>query len=84
MTSNFRVSMYPQSPGDGLAMPQVLGDRVGAALRALGHPVQVSPLQPPYGSPSGLGAVKMILIDPATGVMYGGASPGKDNYVIGW
>ncbi len=84
MTSNFRVSMYPQSPGDGLAMPQFLADRVGAKLRALGHPVIGSPTQPPYGSPSGPGAVKMILIHPTTGVMYGGASPGKDNYVIGW
>jgi gamma-glutamyltranspeptidase/glutathione hydrolase len=84
MTSNFRVSMYPQNPGNGLAMPQALADRVGAALRALGHPVQASPLQPPYGSPSGAGAVKMIRIDPATGVMFGGASPGKDNYVLGW
>src|SRR5262245_38536148 len=84
MTSNFRVSMYPQSPGDGLAMPQILADSVGAALRGLGHPVQASPLQPPYGSPSGAGAVKMILIDPTTGVMFGGASPGKDNYVVGW
>jgi gamma-glutamyltranspeptidase len=84
MTSNFRVSMYPQSPGDGLAMPQVLADSVGAALRALGHPVQSMPLQPPYGSPSGPGAVKMILIDGESGVMFGGASPGKDNYVLGW
>ncbi|HZT32300.1 MAG TPA: gamma-glutamyltransferase [Bryobacteraceae bacterium] len=84
MTSNFRVSMYPQSPGNGLAMPQFLADRVGAALRALGHPVEPSPLQPPYGSPSGPGAVKIIRIDPATGVMFGGASPGKDNYVLGW
>ncbi len=84
MTSNFRVSMYPQSPGDGLAMPQVLADRVGDKLRALGHPIQASPTQPPYGSPSGPGAVKMILIHPVTGVLYGGASPGKDNYVIGW
>jgi gamma-glutamyltranspeptidase/glutathione hydrolase len=84
MTSNFRVSMYPQNPGDGLAMPQFLADKAGAKLRALGHPVQASPTQPPYGSPSGPGAVKMILIDPATGLMYGGASPGKDNYVIGW
>ncbi len=84
MTSNFRVSMYPQAPGDGLAMPQVLADRVGAALRALGHPVQPSPTQPPYGSPSGPGAVKMILLDQGSGVMYGGASPGKDNYVLGW
>jgi gamma-glutamyltranspeptidase/glutathione hydrolase len=84
MTSNFRVSMYPQNPGDGLAMPQFLADRVGDALRALGHPVRPLPLQPPYGAPSGAGAVKMILIDQATGVMYGGASPGKDNYVLGW
>lgn len=84
MTSNFRVSMYPQNPGDGLAMPQFLADRVGARLRALGHAIQATPTQPPYGSPSGPGAVKMILIHPVTGVMYGGASPGKDNYVIGW
>lgn len=84
MTSNFRVSMYPQNPGDGLAMPQFLADRVGARLRALGHPVQPSPTQPPYASPSGPGAVKMILIHPGTGIMYGAASPGKDNYVIGW
>jgi gamma-glutamyltranspeptidase/glutathione hydrolase len=52
MTSNFRVSMYPQSPGNGLAMPQVLADRVGAALSALGHPVQASPrCSPPMGRP---------------------------------
>jgi gamma-glutamyltranspeptidase/glutathione hydrolase len=84
MTSNFRVSMYPQSPGDGLAMPQSLADAVGPALRALGHPVQPSPYQPPYNSPAGAGAVKMIMIDQSAGLMYGGASPGKDNYVIGW
>jgi len=42
------------------------------------------PLQPPYGAPSGAGAVKMILIDNATGLMFGGVSPGKDNYAIGW
>ena len=30
------------------------------------------------------GAVKMILIDQTSGVMFGGASPGKDNYVLGW
>jgi len=84
VTSNFRVSMYPQNPGDGLAMPKILADRVGAALSALGHPVQSLPYQPPYGAPSGAGAVKMILIDQASGVMFGGASPGKDNYVLGW
>ncbi len=84
VTSNFRASIYPQSPGSGLAMPQFLADRVGAALGALGHPVQALPLQPPYGAPSGAGAVKMILLDPVTGVISGGVSPGKDNYVLGW
>ena len=84
MTSNFRVSMYPQSPGDGLAMPEVLATLVGARLRALGHPVQAQAYQPPYGTPSGPGAVKMIQIDPASGVFYGGVSPGKDNYALGW
>ncbi|MCC6365665.1 MAG: gamma-glutamyltransferase [Bryobacterales bacterium] len=84
MTSNFRASMYPQSPGNGVAMPQLLADRVGGKLSALGHSIQASATQPPYGSPSGPGAVKMILIHPVTGVFYGGASPGKDNYVAGW
>jgi gamma-glutamyltranspeptidase / glutathione hydrolase len=84
ITSNFRVSMYPQKPGSGLAMPQILAERVSETLRALGHPVEAMALQPPYGTPSGAGAVKMILIDQASGVMFGGASPGKDNYVLGW
>jgi gamma-glutamyltranspeptidase/glutathione hydrolase len=84
MTSNFRASMYPQEPGNGLAMPQSLADAIGADLRRMGHPVQPSPLQPPYGAPSGAGAVKMILIDPASGVMFAGVSPGKDNYALGW
>jgi gamma-glutamyltranspeptidase/glutathione hydrolase len=84
MTSNFRLSMYPQNPGEGLAMPELLAARVAARLRALGHPVQSLPHQPPYGTPSGPGAVKMIQIDQATGVLFGGVSPGKDNYVLGW
>ena len=47
--------------------------------------VQVSTLQQPYGQqPSGAGAVKMIRIDPRTGMMSGGVSPSKDNYVMGW
>ncbi len=84
LTSNFRVSMYPQNPGSGLAMPEFLAKRVGADLTALGHPVQPQQLQPPYGAPSGTGAVKMILIDQSTGLMFGGTSPGKDNYALGW
>jgi hypothetical protein len=42
-------------------------------------------MQQPYRqTPSGAGAVKMVMIDPETGVMFGGASPAKDDYVIGW
>jgi hypothetical protein len=35
-------------------------------------------------TPSGAGAVKMVLIDPGRRVMFGGVSPTKDNYVVGW
>ncbi|MCZ2149010.1 MAG: hypothetical protein LC126_14700 [Bryobacterales bacterium] len=83
MTWNFRAPMYPQSPGNGVAMPRFLADRVGPRLSSLGHSIQASAAQPPYGSPSGPGAVKMILIHLVMGVLYGGASPGKDNYVAG-
>jgi hypothetical protein len=30
------------------------------------------------------GAVKLIMIDAARGVFFGGVAPSKDNYVIGW
>jgi len=47
--------------------------------------LQVSLLQQPYfQQPAAVGAVKMILIDPNTGVIQGGVSPAKDDYVIGW
>jgi gamma-glutamyltranspeptidase/glutathione hydrolase len=84
-TSSIYASMYPQKPGDTLAIPKILADQVGAALAAKGHKLQVSAMQQPYGlQPSGAGAVKMIRIDPHSGMMFGGVSPAKDNYVIGW
>jgi len=84
-TGNIHPSMYPHQPGNGLTVPKVLAERVGAALEAKGHKLQVGAMQQPYGQqPSGAGAVKMIRIDPATGVMFGGVSPAKDNYVLGW
>ena len=40
-------------------------------------------MQQPYGqAPTGAGAVKMVMID-AAGVMHGGVSPAKDDYVLG-
>jgi gamma-glutamyltranspeptidase/glutathione hydrolase len=84
-SSAFRQSNYPQRTPGRLALPRVLADVVGPALEARGHRLQVTELQGPYEqAASGAGAVKMILLDRARGVMFGGAAPSKDNYVIGW
>jgi gamma-glutamyltranspeptidase/glutathione hydrolase len=84
-TSSFHASMYPQKAGDELTVPKLLADRVGPALTAKGHKLKVNVVQAPYGQqPSGAGAVKMVLIDPKTGVLHGGVSPAKDDYVMGW
>jgi gamma-glutamyltranspeptidase/glutathione hydrolase len=84
-TSAFAASMHPQAIGEHLTMPEVLGEKIADALAAMGHRVQVLPLQQPYmQAPSGAGAVKMVMIDPGTGVLNGGVSPAKDNYVLGW
>lgn len=84
-TSAFRASMYPQPVAGKLTMPEVLGTEVGEALAAMGHRVEILPLQQTYmQTPSGAGAVKMVMIDPETGVFHGGVSPAKDDYVLGW
>jgi hypothetical protein len=54
-------------------------------VAAKGHRLEVVALQQPYNQqPSGAGAIKMIRIDPETGVMQGGVSPAKDDCVLGW
>jgi gamma-glutamyltranspeptidase / glutathione hydrolase len=84
-SSSFHASMYPQKAGDELSVPRMLAERIGQALIAKGHKLKVGAVQPPYGQqPSGAGAVKLVLIDPKTGVMHGGVSPAKDDYVMGW
>ncbi len=81
----FRQSNFPQRSPGRLTIPRVLADQVGPALEARGHRLQVTELQGPYEqAASGAGAVKMILLDRARGVMLGGVAPAKDNYVIGW
>jgi len=83
-SSAFAASNYPYPIRGMLTMPAVLADVVGAELAALGHRIEVSELQQPYRqATSGAGAVKMVMIDPETGVMYGGVSPAKSDYVIG-
>ncbi|MBI2402655.1 MAG: gamma-glutamyltransferase [Gemmatimonadetes bacterium] len=84
-SSAFRQSNYPQRAPGQLVLPRILGDVVGDELGQRGHRLQVSELQGPYRQAlSGAGAVKMVMLDAARGVMFGGASPAKDNYVIGW
>jgi gamma-glutamyltranspeptidase/glutathione hydrolase len=84
-TANFHASNYPQSVGDKLTVPEVLAARIGDALRAKGHKLEVTRMQRPYSQqPSGAGAVKMVWIDPKSGVMFGAVSPAKDDYAMGW
>jgi gamma-glutamyltranspeptidase/glutathione hydrolase len=84
-TVNFFGSNYPQAPGDKLIMPEVLAHATKSALEAKGHKIEVTRLQRPYSQqPSGAGAVKLVWIDPKSGVMSGAVSPAKDNYVMGW
>jgi gamma-glutamyltranspeptidase/glutathione hydrolase len=84
-SSAFAASMYPQPVRGMLTMPEILAGAVGNELARRGHRVEVVSLQQPYRqSVSGAGAVKMVMIDPETGVMYGGVSPAKSDYVLGW
>jgi hypothetical protein len=65
-------------------MPSVLGEVIAGELSRRGHRVEVVALQQPYRmAVSGAGAVKMVMIDPETGVMFGGVSPAKSDYVLG-
>lgn len=84
-TSNFHASNYPQPAGDRLTVPEALARQIGDALRAKGHKLEVTRMQRPYSQQtSGAGAVKMVWIDPKSGVMFGAVSPAKDDYVMGW
>ena len=84
-TTNFHASNYPQPVGDRLILPEVLAGRIGEELRAKGHKLEVTRMQHPYRQqPAGAGAIKMVWINPKSGVMFGAVSPAKDNYAIGW
>ncbi|MBL8292464.1 MAG: gamma-glutamyltransferase [Bryobacterales bacterium] len=84
-TTSLHPSMYPHNPGDQVVLPKVLADKVGEALAAKGHKIQVQALQQPYFQQlSAVGAVKMVMVDPRTGVLWGAVSPAKDDYVMGW
>ena len=84
-STGFRGSNYPQRADGKLVLPRILADRAGAGLAERGHVLRVTELQGPYQqAPAGAGAVKMVMFDPRRGVWFGGASPAKDDFVIGW
>ena len=81
----FGASMYPQPVKGTLTMPRVLANEVGEGVSKLGHRIEVIEMQQPYQQqPSGAGAVKMVMIDSERGLLMGGVSPAKDDYVLGW
>jgi gamma-glutamyltranspeptidase/glutathione hydrolase len=78
-------SLHPESSfDDHRAQPGVLEveETLGAGaideLKRRGHQVR---LRPPYGISTGIVAVG---IDPATGVLRGGADPRRERYVVAW
>ena len=84
-SSAFRASMYPGRIRGMLTMPAVLAEQVAESLAEKGHRIEVVPRQQPYmQTASGAGAVKMLRIDPETGIFFGGVSPAKSDYVLGW
>lgn len=84
-SSAFAASMYPGRIRGMLTMPEILADNVAEGLAERGHRLEVVTLQQPYRqTASGAGAVKMVMIDPQTGVFHGGVSPAKSDYVLGW
>ena len=80
----FAASTYPQEVEGQLTLPRVLAEYIGGDLARKGHRVNVVKLQQPYmQTTSGAGGVKMIMISPDNGVIMGGVSPAKNNYVLG-
>ena len=80
----FAASTYPQEVAGQLTLPRILAENIGSDLSRRGHRINVVELQQPYMQTlSGAGGVKMIMIDPDNGVMMGGVSPAKNNYVVG-
>ena len=84
-SSAFRASMYPGRNRGMLSVPAALATSVGDDLAKMGHRIEIVTMQQPYRQPpTGAGAVKMVRIDPETGVFFGGVSPAKSDYVMGW
>ena len=77
--------MHPESSFDEhraqpgvLEVEGTLGAPVIEELKRRGHQIR---LRPAYGISTGIVAVG---IDPATGVLRGGADPRRERYVVAW
>ena len=78
------LAASPAEPAEEGVASAEESQSVAEALAAKGHRVEIVGPQQPYGqTPSGAGAVKLVMID-ENGVMHGGVSPAKDNYALAW
>ncbi|MBI3695719.1 MAG: gamma-glutamyltransferase [Acidobacteria bacterium] len=77
VTSAFVSSRVPYEVGNKLSVSERISPEVRADLQRRGHNLVTHPAM-------GVGSVKAILIDPAKGVLMGGAAPATDSYAIGW
>ncbi len=77
ISSHFQSSFWPHEAANKLRVPSSLPAHVLEALAAKGHDLEIRDYR-------GVGSVKAVLIDPASGALMGGVSPTGDSYVIGW
>ena len=84
-SSAFNASNYPGRNRGMLTIPSAIPKQIADELSLKGHRIEIATLQQPYRqTSSGAGAVKMIRINPKTGVLEAGVSPAKSDYVLGW
>ena len=77
VTSSLRRSLIPHQVGGTLSVSERLPEQLRRDLAKLGHNVVTHDAK-------GVGSVKAILVNSATGVLMGGAAPATDSYAIGW
>jgi gamma-glutamyltranspeptidase/glutathione hydrolase len=77
VSTSFKSSYYPHAAEGTLQVPASLPKHVLDELAAMGHKLDLRNVR-------GVGSVKAILINPATGVLMGGVSPTRDSYVMAY
>ncbi len=77
VSSSLRRSLIPHQVGGTLSVSERAPEQLRRDLAKLGHNVVTHDAK-------GVGSIKAILVNPATGVLMGGAAPATDSYAIGW